>query len=574
MLSLLTILIMYASGEAYEGEMGRRLQTVPPILQPIPPPTEVNVTSAPSVGCGNRCPSPPTEQVPTFAPSREDPPTAVPTIATIPPEPTLMPTSDFQTPQPVEPETPQPVEPQTPQPVEPETPQPVVPETPQPVEPETPQPVEPETPQPTEQPIPTPAPVAEATLLPTQVPTFTPIEPTTSAPITIPTQFELTDPPTSSTEEVPINEFVLTLGFDEPQTGTAQDLAVLTAEVNRILTETLTASLNEANTNEDVTLERVDLTVEPQLRRRRAENVFEGDRKLRSLQQETVNFGVSGTARYSVAAGSDVTPDQLAFETNTVVATTMNDPATQQALTEEFQNQTVSEALSNTGSVSARAQAPAGDDGNQKPTTVATVFGFILVGLGAIGLGMYGWAYFKKRRKRQRQRKRDRQRGLSETLNTTNIANTTASMGSMNSSVNRSRSSPASKMIVLPPTEFENSSSEESDSATSASVESDPATNAVTRAVPDSAVNNYVPASDSESSASDPYDGIESETSSKSDFTRELELAASLDRRSWIETQRHRNVSCLHRFRGRPIFFRVLTICHLVCLISLLGNGC
>jgi hypothetical protein len=345
------------------------------------------------------------------------------------------------------------------------------------------------------------------------------------------------------------------LGFDEPQTGTAQDLAVMTAEVNRILTETLTASLNEAITNEDVTLERIDLTVEPQLSQQRADNVFEGDRRLRALQQQTVNFLISGAARYSVASGSDITSNELEFDTNTAVATTMNDPQIQQALTEEFQNQTVSEPLRNTESVSAEVQAPASVDGNQKPTTVATIFGFILVGIGVIGLGMYGWAFFKKRRKRRRQRKRDRQRGLSGTLNTTHIANTTASMESMNSSINHSRSSPTSKMIVLPPADIENSSSEESDSSASASVYSDPAT------APDCA-----PA-DSESSASDPYDGIASETSSKSDFTRELELAASLDKRSWIETQRQRGVSCLHRFCYRP-FISLAYKFPLMCLLS------
>lgn len=387
-----------------------------------------------------------------------------------------------------------------------------------------------------------------ATPAPTPVPTAVGAPPTTSAPIPQPTQFQLTNPPTSRIEVVPINDFVVTLGFDEPQTGTAQDLAVLTSEVERILDETLTASLNAANTNQDVTLERVDLTVEPQLRRRRANNVFDGERRLRSLQQETVNFLVSGEAVYNVAAGSDVTAEELAFATNTVVATTMNSEETQKALTEEFQNQTASDQLKNTGSVSAQVQAPTSGDENQKPTTVAAVFGFILVGLGVIGLGMYGWAFYKKRRKRRRQRKRDRQRGLSETLNTTNIANTTASMGSMNSSINRSRS-PSSKMVVLPPTEFEeDSSSEESESAASSSVESGSAENAVTRAVPDSAVNSVPQESDSESSVSDPYAGIASDSSSKSDFTRELELAASLDRRSWVETQRHQSVSCCSGF--------------------------
>lgn len=581
-------------GDELEGELARGV-TVPPVLQPIRPPNEDNVTSVPipeptiapsddpdcptsGLGEGGCAPvalpgegtfgpsvapfdfetpgpfviqtpepsfppvdprppitapvQPPFEE-PTDAPPVEeptdDPPVEEPTDAPPVEEPTDAPPVE----EPTEPPPPPPVE-QTPQPVEPQTPQPVDSiQTPQPVEP------------PVVAPVVTPSPVESPM---TEAPIGTPSpRPETAAPVTRPTQSQPTQlsiPPTSSIEEIPITPFMMTLGFDEQQTGTAEDLQILTSEMERIVSGYLFDALNEANlAGSGVTLESVDLTVTPNLRRRRrafgVDNVF---LRRRRLQQETVDFTVSGNAIYSVVEGANVNTQELTQSTNQVVATTMNDPATQQALADDFAENAVSEPLSNTTSVTAQAQDPS-SGGSGKPTLVATIFGFLLVGLAVIGLGMYAWAFYKKRRKRRLQRKRERERGLGDSFN--NPANTTASMVSMNSSINRSRSSPDSKLMVLPPTEYEESSESSESSAYSGVSESAASSvDMVGRQVP-AAVEDA-----SESTASDPYEGIGSDTSSKSDFTRELELAASLDRRSWIDTQRERSVSnsCVDSF--------------------------
>jgi len=373
------------------------------------------------------------------------------------------------------------------------------------------------------------------------------VHPSIQAPIPNPTRFQLTEPPTSRVIEVPITPFILTLGFDEPQTGTAQDLEVLTAEIGRILSDYLFDFIRSQNTREGVMLESLDLSVTRDVRRR-ADNVFvDGERRLRALQTQIVNFQVSGNAVYSMAEGTNVTPEELAQDTDQAISRAMSDPQTLNELTREFQASTESKALSNTATTSAVVEAPRQDNGSDKPTLAAIIFGFLLVGLGAIVLCMYAWAFYKKRRKRRLQRKRERERGLGDSFNNTRV-NTTASMGSMNSSINRSRSSPASKMMMLPPKEIEedlssSSSEEESESVSSSAVsvgESSAEISAPEASVPE--------ASDSVSSASDPYAGIASDNSSKSDFTRELELAASLDRRSWIETQQQRSVSIFSSF--------------------------
>ena len=542
------VVYSYASGEAEYWERGRMLQTVPPVLQPIPPPTEVNVTSSPTWepsespnDCGG-CPPPvastepePTE-IPSFAPVVSTP---MPTT----PKPTREPT-----PQPIEPQTPQPVEPQTPQPVEPKpvtTPQPSDLQTLAPVtipeptnaaltnEP-TQSPFEPQTTEPTAAPVvqetpapvvePTPAPVVEPTPAPTRVPTIS-TEPTTTAPIPSPTLPQISKPPTSTVAEVPMVPFVLSLEFDEPQTGTAEDLEVLSLEVDRILSNYLFDVMNEQISYEGVMLEDVDLTVTPQLSR--SDNVFEGRRRLRALQEQVLSFDVTGKVVYQIAGDANVTEEELAQKTNDVVTSTMEDPQTLNDLTEAFQASKDSETLRSITNVSAKVEEPPNDNGITKPTKVAIVFGWLLVALGVVGICMYAWAFYKKRRKKALQRKRDRQRGLNDDY--PNGANRTASMASMNSSINRSRSHD-SKVLVLPPTEFEGDSSE-SEWAGSAS-----AVSATSSAGSASGAAGPV------STTSSGISGQESEASTKSDFTRELELAASLDRRSWIEMQKKRSL--------------------------------
>jgi hypothetical protein len=136
----------------------------------------------------------------------------------------------------------------------------------------------------------------------------------------------------------------------------------------------------------------------------------------------------------------------------------------------------------------------------------------VLVGIGVVGLVIYGYAFIKKRRKRALKRKRERDgqfEGYGDAVSTPQST----------MSANRSLQSSSSKVIVLPPT-----SEDESSASSSAS-----------------------------------YEGIASESSgSQSDFTRELQLAASLDRKAWIDIESQREVShsiilfYLERITARP----------------------
>ena len=211
---------------------------------------------------------------------------------------------------------------------------------------------------------------------------------------------------------------------------------------------------------------------------------------------QTLNFDVTGTAAFEVAEGSDVTEQNLTEKVNAATEETLEDPNNQEELVQDFQASD-SEVLSQTVGVSEQFQESNDMALSSKPNTVSQIFGFVLVGFGVVGLVIYGYAFIKKRRKRALQRKRERDgqyEGYSAAVSTPQST----------MSANRSLQSSSSKVIVLPPT-----SEDESSASSSAS-----------------------------------YEGIASESSgSQSDFTRELQLATSLDRKAWIDMESQREVS-------------------------------
>jgi hypothetical protein len=286
--------------------------------------------------------------------------------------------------------------------------------------------------------------------------------------------------------------------ISETQAAAAEDPEAIATEVESILTDFLFETLSENDFGDGVTLNSVSLNVTPQFRRALRDSiiVFVGPtRRLRSLQVQTLNFGVTGTATFKVAQGSGVTEQSLTEEVNAATEETLDDPDNQKELVQEFQASD-SEVLSQTVGVSAQFPEPNERGLSSQPSTAGVIFGFVIVGLGVVGLVIYGYAFVKKRRKRALQRKRERDgqyEGYSAAINSTQST----------LSANRSLPSSASKVMVLPPT-----SEDESSASSSAS-----------------------------------YEGVASESSgSESDFTRELQLAASLDRRAWIDMERQQEV--------------------------------
>jgi hypothetical protein len=311
---------------------------------------------------------------------------------------------------------------------------------------------------------------------------------------------DITGPPASSFVETSLQPFAFTLAIAEAQaaSGSDDDPDVVTAEVQRILTEFLFENLSEGDYGDGVSLTSVALNVTPQSRRALRDNTFEP--RLRSLQTETLSFGVTGMAIFQVAQGSSATQQGLTNEVNVAAKEIMDDPDKQDELEQEFQASD-SEVLSQTVSVSAQLQEPT-DDGIGKPSPVSLFFGFLIAGLGAVGVGIYLYAFIKKKRKRARKRKQERQ-GQYEGYGA--AVNTTQSTMSANASI----PSPEPKVMARSPPQNKGESLASSSASSSAS-----------------------------------YEGATSEESSGSvsDFARELELAASLDKRTWITTQEQREV--------------------------------
>jgi hypothetical protein len=285
------------------------------------------------------------------------------------------------------------------------------------------------------------------------------------------------------------------LAIAEAPTGAgSDDPDVITAEVEHILGDFLFEKLSQDDYGDGVSLRSIDLNATPRSRRALKGNSFEP--RLRSLQTETLSFDITWMAIFEVAQDSGVTQQALTNDVNAAAEEIMEDSASQEELVQAFQASD-SEVLSQTVGVSAQAQEPT-DDGIGKPSLASIVFGFVIAGLGAIGAGIYLYVFAKKRRKRELKRKQERQgqyEGYSAAIN-----NTESTM-----SANASLPSPESKFMTLPPRQNE----DESMVSSSAS-----------------------------------YEGVTSEESSGSvsDFTRELELAASLDRRAWIDIQGKREV--------------------------------
>ena len=382
----------------------------------------------------------------------------------------------------------------------------------------------------------TPAPVTQepttaATFAPTDIPTTMPtiiqtitltvstLAPTSSAPTNqppTPTWPALTTPPTSPVVNTSLEPFLFTLDISDAQVATgSEDPEDITTQVESILTDFLFAKLSDGDFGDGVTLNSVHLDVTPQIRRAvRVSNIFaRQNRRVRFLQVQKLNFDVKGMATFELARGSDVSEQTLTKEANAATKEALEDPDNQEALVQEFQASD-SEVLSQTVGISEQFQEENEMGLGSKPTTVSQIFGFLLVGIGVVGLAIYGYVFIKKRRKRALQRKRERNgqyEGYGDAVNSTQST----------LSANRSPRSSSSKVIVLPPTD------------------------------------------ESWESSSASYEGIASESSgSQSDFTRELQLAASRDRMAWIDMERQREVRYSIILSLKKIYARIcLTRC-------------
>ena len=284
---------------------------------------------------------------------------------------------------------------------------------------------------------------------------------------------------------VPLTPFGLSLTFPQPL-GQAQAETVA-QELQVAVADYLVQGLSNVNFGDGVTLQSVGLNVT-------APNVTSasGLRRRRRLQQQQqqLSYNVDGSAQFGNTGQTRVNPGNLAQNLDNSLQALLNDPNKQGSLTAFLQLHPNSQVLQSTST--AAASVPTSPPGERRPTVVAIVFGFLLVGLALASLLFYLHCWCKKLRKKRKERQRERE-------------------GVVASTPPRSPARPPVVPGFL---------------ATS-----------VTRSKDDDGVEE---SSEDDSS----YAGV-SEGSSDFEndaFARELKLAATLDRRAWEDYQQRKQV--------------------------------
>ena len=305
---------------------------------------------------------------------------------------------------------------------------------------------------------------------------------------TISPSTEATTMPVRQTIDItPITPVGVTLNFDTPLSNT--EIEQVTKELQVSVEEFLNEKLRDTAFGEGVTLLGFDLIVtRPNLTARRAHLL------LRSLQSaQELMFSIDGKAEFDTVDENIVDTIALGNRVDESVIQSL-DSSESGAQFIEYVKTTDTEVLSVTSGATFQTQKRDDSNSRQRPTIGKIVVGFVVVGLGALGLMGYCFIWLKGRRKRASQRKRDRE-GISATL-----------------------SKP-----MAPETRKAHNISQHPPPTTLQS------TTQVTRR-------------DEESSESSSYQGVDSESDGSNDvFAKELKSAAKLDKQAWDDYQNHKS---------------------------------
>lgn len=206
---------------------------------------------------------------------------------------------------------------------------------------------------------------------------------------------------------VPVSPFEVLLAFENPLDGAdVQDSA---SELQSVLADYLLQNTAGQDFPPGVEVTGFDLSVKPTGSSTRS--VTSRRRYVRNLQAQSVlqvySYNVNGTANVISQSGENVDEQSVTKS----VESSVNDalaPENDAALSAYIQSYPDSNIVSTSVAASADTQPPV-ENSNSKPSIVAIVFGFLLVGLALLSLLFYALTCWKGYKKKAAQRKRERQ---------------------------------------------------------------------------------------------------------------------------------------------------------------------
>ena len=299
---------------------------------------------------------------------------------------------------------------------------------------------------------------------------------------------------------IPLTPFEVLLAFPDPLSET--DVQASASELQVIVTDYLLQELADQDFVDGVELMGFDLSVAASGNSTRP--ITSQRRFLRNLQEDVLQiytYNVDGTAEFSSEEGVNVDTSALARSVDSSVNDAFDGPEKQAEFTQYVKEHPDSTLVNNTLAAGVETQPLPSESGKSKPTTVAIVFGFAIVGLALLSLVFYALTWWKGYKKKAAHRKRERQ------------------------GVHAAYSKPA---------------------ATNSTIGAQPMQQqqAPSQAAPGFLASSNVTAVRDDSSEDDSsYQGVGSETDSDKDndaFARELKLAATLDMRAWEDYQKKR----------------------------------
>lgn len=299
--------------------------------------------------------------------------------------------------------------------------------------------------------------------------------------------------------DIPLTPFEVSLVFNDPLSE--EDVAQAGGELEIVVTDYLLQELSDEDFGDGVELGTLDLNVAS---KSNSSVALTQRRLLRSLQQDVVDvytYRVGGTADFSSEEDTEVDATGLSSSLDASVNAIFDGPENTAQFTDYLRMHPDSTILQNSKAAVVDTQ-PLPVEEKTRPSTVSIVFGFLLVGLALLSLLFYAYTWWKGYKKRAAQRKRERQ-GVHAT--STTKPNSSSRIPSQQQQQQQQSPPPVAPGFLVSSTM--SPTREES--------------------------------SDDDSS----YQGVNSETDSDDvdAFARELQLAASLDKRAWDDYQRKRD---------------------------------